>query len=278
MTLPVDEISDYLTSNGLELIPFQGADSAYGYRENEPVFAFIADQGDGSMAFHKAMNLYWATAEYISKPWCLIMVTGTPMMPHNRQMLNNLSTQYNIRLIEEPRKDEVMAEVRSQLDNITSLMHRYAGDVSDQSASLGRSMRLWKAEKPFLEDVFSVEVNLGNLFIYEENGRLAPNRTTVPLTAVSGDAMIEGILPRLVQTEPYLVFFTEHRNLPIVFKLELGEDPKLTVRFEADKGNLIEATSFESLVTAIKSTGEISFDNPNSGERVFGLMVKRHVE
>ena len=139
-------------------------------------------------------------------------------------------------------------------------------------------MRLWKAEKPFQEDVIPVEVNLGNLFIYEENGRLAPNRTTVPLTAVSGDATLEGILPRLIQTEPYLVFFTEHRNLPIVFKLELGVDPKLTVRFEADKGNLIEATSFESLVTAIKSTGEISFDNPNSGERVFGLMVKRHVE
>ena len=278
MTLPVDEISDYLTSNGLELIPFHGADSAYGYRENEPVFAFIADQGDGSMAFHKAMNLYWATAEYISKPWCLIMVTGTPMMPHNKQMLNNLSTQYNIRLIEEPKEDEVMAEVRSQLDDLRTIMHRYVGDVLDKSASLRRSMRLWKAEKPFQEDVIPVEVKLGNISFYEENGRLAPNRTTVPLTAVSGDTVIEGILPRLVQTEPNLVFFTEHRNLPVIFKLELGKTPELTLRFEADKGNLIEATSFESLVTAIKSTGEISFNNPNSGESVFNLRVKRHVE
>jgi len=278
MTLPVDEISDYLTSNGLELIPFHGADSAYGYRENEPVFAFIADQGDGSMAFHKAMNLYWATAEYISKPWCLIMVTGTPMKPHNRQMLNNLSTQYNIRLIEEPREDEIMAEVQSQLDDLTAIMHRYVEDVSDKSASLGESMRLWKAEKPFLEDLFPVEAKLGNLSIYEKNDRMAPNRTTVPLTAVSGEAVIEGILPRLVQTESKLVFFTEHRNLPVVFKLELGEAPELTVRFEADKGNLIEATSFESLVTAIKSTGEISFNNPNSGESVFNLRVKRHIE
>ena len=278
MTLPVDEISDYLTSNGLELIQFQGADSAYGYRENEPVFAFIADQGDGSMAFHKAMNLYWATAEYISKPWCLIMVMGTPMMPHNKQMLNNLSTQYNIRLIEEPKEDEVMAEVRSQLDDLRTIMHRYVGDVLDKSASLRRSMRLWKAEKPFQEDVIPVEVKLGNISFYEENGRLAPNRTTVPLTAVSGDTVIEGILPRLVQTEPNLVFFTEHRNLPVIFKLELGKTPELTLRFEADKGNLIEATSFESLVTAIKSTGEISFNNPNSGESVFNLRVKRHVE
>jgi hypothetical protein len=278
MTLPVHEISDYLTSNRLRVIPFQGSDLAYGYRENEPVFAFISDQGDGSMAFHNAMNLYWATSEYISKPWCLIMVTRTPMMPQNRRMLNNLSTQYNISLIEEPREGEIMADVISQLDDLTAIMNRYIGDVPDKSATLERSMRLWKEEKPFLEDVFPVEVKLGNLSIYEENCRMTPNRTTVPLIAVSGDYMIEGILPRLVQTEPNLVFFTEHRNLPIVFKLELGEVSELTVRFEADKGNLIEATSFESLVTAIKSTGEISFNNPNSGESVFNLRVKRHVE
>ena len=278
MTLPVDEISDYLASNGLGMIPFQGTYSAYGYRKNEPVFAFITDQGDGSNAFHNAMNLYWAPAEYISKPWALIMVTGTPMMPHNRQILNNLSTQYNIRLIEEPLEDEVMTEIRSQLDNLTVIMHRYVEDISNKSASLGRAMRLWKAEKPVLVDVIPVEVKLGNLSIYEEKGRLGPNRTTVPLTVDSGDDVIEGMLPRLVKTEPNLVFFTEHRNLPVVLKLELGEDPVLTVRFEADKGNLIEATNFESLVTAIKSTGEILFNNPNSGESVFNLRVKKHVE
>ena len=197
MSLPVDEISGFLTSNGLEMIPFQGADSAYGYRENEPVFAFIADQGDGSMAFQNAMNLYWATAEYISKPWCLIMVTGTPMMPHNRQMLDNLSTQFNIRLIEGPQEGEVLEEVTSQLDDLTAIMHRYVGDVSNKSASLGGSMRLWKHEKPFLEDVIPVEVKLGDLSIYEENGQFTPNMTTVPLTAVSGEAEIYGILPRL---------------------------------------------------------------------------------
>ena len=278
MSLPVDEISGFLTSNGLEMIPFQGADSAYGYRENEPVFAFIADQGDGSMAFHNAMNLYWATAEYISKPWCLIMVTGTPMMPHNRQMLDNLSTQFNIRLIEGPQEGEVLEEVTSQLDDLTAIMHRYVEDVSNKSASLGGSMRLWKHEKPFLEDVIPVEVKLGDLSIYEENGQFTPNRTTVPLTAVSGEAEIEGILPRLVHSEPHLVFFTEHRNLPVVFKLELGENPEVTLRFEADKGNLIEATSFESLVTAFKSTGEISLNDHNTGESVFNLRVKRHVE
>ena len=81
MSLPSDEIHAYLTSNGLEVIRFQGADLSYGYRENEPAFAFIHDEGDGSMAFQKAMGLYWATAEYISKPWCLVMVTALPMLP-----------------------------------------------------------------------------------------------------------------------------------------------------------------------------------------------------
>jgi hypothetical protein len=278
MSLPIDEVSGYLTSNGLKLISFQGADSAYGYRENEPVFAIIADQGDGSMAFQNAMNLYWATAEYISKPWCLIMVMGAPMIPHHRQMLDNLSTQFNIRLIEGPQEGEVLEEVMSQLDDLVAIMHRYVGNVSDKSASLGGSMRLWKEEKPFLEDVIPVEVKLGDLSIYEENGRLAPNRTTVPLTAVSGEAEIEALLPRLVQSEPHFVFFTEHRNLPVIIKLELCKNPKLTLRFEADKGNLIEATSFESLVTSFKLTGKISFNDPNTGESVFSLSVRQHVE
>ncbi len=271
MSLPSDEIHAYLTSNGLEVIPFQSADLSYGYRENEPVFAFIHDEGDGSMAFQKAMGLYWATAEYISKPWCLIMVTALPMMPHNRQMLDNLGAQYNIRLLEKPIDGAILDVVTEQLAHLTSIMHRYVeNNASYPSLSLRGSMRTWKSEKPALEDVVQVEIERGDLTIYEENGKMVPNRTTVPLTVTSGEAEIEGVLLRLVQSEPHLVFYTEHRNLPSVFRLDLG-DQKLTLRFEADKANLIEATSFESLVTAFKSKHEITFSDPNSGQTVFNV-------
>ncbi len=266
-----------MTSNGLERIPFQGADIAYGYRENEPVFAFIQDRGDGSMAFHKAMGLYWATAEYISKPWCLIMVTALPMMPHNRQMLDNLGTQYNIQLLETPQNGAILDVVTEQLGHLTSMMYRYIDpNASNPSTSLGDSIRTWKAEKPALEDVTLVDVELGGLSIYEENGKMAPNRTTVPLTVTSGESEIEGVLPRLVQSDPHMVFYTEHRHLPSVFRLDMGADQTLTMRFEADKANLIEATSFESLVTAFKSKHEITFSDPNSGQTVFNVRARRN--
>ena len=276
MSLPSDEIHAYLTSNGLEVIRFQGADLSYGYRENEPAFAFIHDEGDGSMAFQKAMGLYWATAEYISKPWCLVMVTALPMLPHNRQMLDNLGVQYNIRLLEKSQNGAILDVVTEQLAHLMSIMHRYIDDTSSNpSLSLGESMRTWKSEKPALEDVVPVEIERGDLSIYEENGKMVPNRTTVPLTVTSGEAEIEGVLLRLVQSEPHLVFYTEHRNLPSVFRLDLG-DQTLTMRFEADKANIIEATSFESLVTAFKSKREITFSDPNSGQTVFNVRARQN--
>jgi len=276
MSLPSDAAHAFLTSNGLVIIPFQCADAAYGFRENEPVFAFIQDEGDGSMAFQRAMSLYWATAEYISKPWCLIMVTGIPMMPHNKQMLDNLGALYNIRLLEAPQDGALMEVVAEQLNQLTSVMQRYIDtDAPSPSASLGESIRSWKAEKPILEDVIPVEVEPGDLSMYEENGKMVPNRTTVPLTAKSGETEIEGVLPRLIQSEPHLVFYTEHRNLPSVFRLDLG-DQTLTMRFEADKANLIEATSFESLVTAFKSKREITFSDPNTGLTVFNVRARRN--
>jgi hypothetical protein len=270
------EIHAYLTSNGLELIPYQGADLAYGYRENEPVFAFIHDPGDGSMVFHKAMSLYWATAEYISKPWCLIMVTALPMMPYNRQMLDSLSTQYNIQLLEAPKDGTMVKVVAQQLNHLTSVLHRYIDPTaSNPSVSLGNLIKTWKAEKLALEDLIPVEIESGTLSIYEENGKMVPNRTTVPLTITSGEVEIVGVLLRLVQSEPHLVFYTEHRNLPSVFRLDLG-DQTLTMRFEADKSNIIEATSFESLVTTFKVKHLITFRDPNSGQKVFNLRARRN--
>ncbi|MBT4425247.1 hypothetical protein HOC87_12930 [Candidatus Bathyarchaeota archaeon] len=276
MSLPSDDIHAYLSSNGLDVIPFKGTDLAYGYRENEPIFAFIVDGGNGSMAFQKAMGMYWATAEYISKPWCLVMVTALPMIPHNRQMLDNLGTQYNIQLLETPQKNALLNIFIDQLENLTSIMHRYLEHTeSNPSLSLGESMRTWKSEKPALEDTFHVEIDRGDLSIYDENGKMVPNRTTVPLTVTSGEAEIEGVLLRLVQSEPHLVFYTEHRNLPSVFRLDL-KDQILTMRFEADKANIIEATSFESLVSAFKLKNEIRFSDPNSGQTVFNVRVRRN--
>ena len=272
MTVLTGELAEYLINNGLELISFHGVDQAWGYRENEPVFAFISDPSDGSMAFQNAMSLYWATAEYISRPWCLFMSTMAPMMPHHRQMLENLAVEYNIRILESPSQDELLGLVKTQLSCLASTMKRYIDSSTENPfVSFGESIRGWKDNKPVLEEVTKVGVKIDNLTQYEVDGYLIPSRTTVPLTVQSGDFSIEGILPRLILADP-LVFYTEHRNLPVVFNLDLGENT-FTTRFEADKGNLIEASSYESLMTAFKSTGEISFTDQNTGEMVFTLSV-----
>lgn len=266
------EISEYLTKQGLAQIPFQGADHAWGYRENEPVFAFIFDPADGSMGFQNAMSLYWATAEYISKPWCLFMVTQTPMMPHNKQMLLNLAIQYNIQLLETPTEEDLVEAVETQIKRLTETLHRYIDPSSENpSLSLGASIKTWKQEKPVLEETTQVKIKIGDLSQYEVNGELTTSRTTVPLMVESGSESIEGILPRLMQVDP-LIFYTEHRNLPIVFTVDF-ESNSFTSRFEADKCNLIEVTSYEALMTAFKNTGEISFIDQNTGNPVFNLSV-----
>lgn len=263
---------EFLKSNGLDSIQFQGEDQAWGYREHEPVFAFISDPSDGSMVFQNAMSLYWATAEYISKPWCLFMITGAPMMPHHKQMLDNLGTQYNIHLLESPSDELIIESVKGQLTRLTSTMARYTPtNIDNPSSSLGKSIKGWKQEKPVLEEVTPVNIKLGDLTQYLVDGKIALSRTTVPLSVHSGDSEIDGILPRLVQVEP-LIFYTEHRNLPIVFTIDTGENT-FTTRFEADKANLIEATSYESLISDFKRKGEIAFIDQNTGSSVFDLSV-----
>jgi hypothetical protein len=267
-------LEDYLSSNGLRKIPFQKVDQAWGYRENEPVFAFIHDPSDGSTSFQNAISLYWATAEYISRPWCLVFSTETPMMSHHNQMLQKLAAQYRIIVHESPSDEALLKSVNAQLSDLTRIMARYIdSNAENPLVSLGGSINEWKEKKPVLEEVTEVEIILGDLSQYEENGVLAPSRTTVPLSVQSGKALIEGVLPRLIQVDP-VIFYTEHRNLPIVFKLDICEGT-FTSRFEADKSNLIEATNYESLITAFKSSGEVSFIDQNTGKNLFDLSVIR---
>lgn len=274
MTPNTGRIDEYLSSNGLMKIAFHVVDQAWGYREKEPVFAFINAPADGSMSFQNALSLYWATAEYISRPWCLIMTTEAPMMSHHKQMLDNLGFQYRILVHETPSETQLHESVKSQLSELTQVMNRYI-DPEDKnpSLSLGESIRGWRTQKPVFEEEYKVDIKLGDLSQYEVNGVLAPSRTTVPLTVQSGPHFVEGILLRLIQTDP-LVFYTEHRNLPIVLRVDIGEKT-FTTRFEVDKSNLIEASSYESLMTAFKSREGISFIDQNTGKNVFDLSVFR---
>ena len=266
MPAPFKEVEKYLQENGLDRIDFQGTDTAWGYRENEPIFAII-QSSDGGAAFQSAMSLYWAAAEYIMKPWCLFLLVDE-LAPHFLQMLENLRSQYNIQII--PSEDLLLDVVRKQLERLTTILDRYIPeDAENPSKALSESIRGWKEKKPASEYEHNVAIETGSLEVYKENGQLVPSRKTIPLTAVSGETRIDGILPRLVSIEDGLSFDTEHRNLPMVFRLHIGEEAKLVTRFEADKGNIMEATSFWSLHKEYTRTKKLAFIEPNTGDILF---------
>jgi hypothetical protein len=272
MSQSLTELNKFFTGKGLEEINFNGVTHAWGYRDNEPVFALIKNK-DGNVAFQNAMSLYWSSAEYITKPWCLVLVVDVIEL-HHRQMLENLSTQYNIQIIENP--DDLLPIVIVQLDRLTEILSHYIpAESNNKSRALGESISKWRSEKPVYKKKFRVEIMIGNLDIYKESGILAPSRRTVPLTATAGSISIKGVLPRLVGADEGLLFDTEHRNLPMVYQLFLGENMSLLLRFEADKSNLIEATCFWSLYSGFLSTNKLSFIEPNTGDMLFSC-VREH--
>jgi len=265
MDPPLEAVDNFLREKGLDRIEFHGTDHAWGFRENEPIIALIA-KGDAGMAFQAAMSLYWASAEYIPKPWCLFITVDNIALPH-RQMLDNLASQYNIQLVSEK---DLIELVKGNLENLLRLLDVYVPEESDNPImALGESVRQWREEKPVNEYSFKVDVETGNLDIYKENGELVPSRKTIPLTASTGKARIEGILLRLIGVKGGLFFDTEHRNLPMVFKLDIGDSSKIVLRFEADKGNIVEATSFWTLFQSFTHTKRLAFIEPNTGDILF---------
>ena len=264
MISAVEELNSFLMGNGMEAISFHGTDYAWGFREDEPVIALIVKR-DGSEAFQAAMSVYWASAEYIAKPWCLFIIAD--LEPHHRQMIENLARQYNI---ETKSPENLLSKTEIQLEKLTEILEAYIPEDSEnQLLSLGDSIKRWREKKPVKERSFNIQVETGNLDVYRENGELVSSRKTIPLTTKSGDSSIEGVLPRLISVDEGLYFDTEHRNLPMVFKLRVSEASTLVLRFEADKSNLIEATSFWSLFKKFTSMNRLAFIEPNTGDILF---------
>jgi hypothetical protein len=165
-------------------------------------------------------------------------------------------------------ENELAETASMQLSNLISILDVYVPEDKSVTA-LGEVIRNWRTEKPVHEYSYDVAIETGNLNVYKENDELTPSRKTIPLTAQSGDIRIEGILPRLINVENGLFFDTEHRNLPIVFKLIISTESKLVTRFESDKSNIIEASAFWGLHQAFEALKRLAFIEPNTGDILF---------
>ncbi|MBD3173467.1 hypothetical protein GF326_13480 [Candidatus Bathyarchaeota archaeon] len=257
----IKEINSYLLHRGFEPLEYSVLDYAWGWRPEEPVIALIE-----TASFQSAMNLYWSSAEYITKPWCLL-INGDKVPSHQQILLEKLSRQYNIHSVN---PEEYLPSVKQQLTRLVKILDTYIPDGSrNPLMDLGDSVKTWREMKPVNEYKYSVEIETGNLDAYKVDGELVPSRKTIPLTIRSNRAIIEGVLPRLVDTIPYPLFDTEHRNLPMVLRLRLGDRSQLSLRFEADKSNLLEATSFWRLHGEFIDTGKIEILENNTGKILF---------
>jgi hypothetical protein len=257
----IEKTSSYLLHNGLEPLKYRDLDYAWGWRPDEPVIALIE-----TGSFQSAMNIYWSSADYITKPWYLL-INGDRVPGHQQIFLEKLFHQYNIQSVN---PEEYLPSVKQQLIRLIKILGSYIPfDSRNPLMALGSSVKTWRETKPVNEYKYSVEIEVGNLDTYKVDGELVPSRKTIPLTIKSNKARIEGILARLVDTTPNLLFDTEHRNLPMVLRLRLGDRPQLLLRFEADKSNLIEATSFWSLHGEFIDTGKIEILENNTGKILF---------
>ena len=264
----IKPIESLLLKNGLERIEFNGADYSWGFRENEPIISILFSQNDGT-TYQKAMSLYWAAADYVSKPWCLF-ITIDHLAQSHMDLLINISKQYNIRLT---KRNELLSSISIQLFTFTSILLEYIppGSVNPLK-ELGESIKRWKEDKPVKEYNYEVNIKTGNLDVYKENETLASSRITIPLMVTANETRIEGILPRLVNVDNGLLFDTEHRNLPMVFRIKIGDTSELTLRFEADKSNMNEATIFWSLYQEFMRTNRLLFIEPNTGDTLFNCL------
>jgi hypothetical protein len=98
---------------------------------------------------------------------------------------------------------------------------------------------------------------------------LKQSRKVVPLEVTGGDASFEGALMRLTEAEGgTLLFSTEHRNYPFIFRLaarEGGGDSTLNLWFDVDKSNIPQALRFQELIEGVLSSKSATFAGP-SGE------------
>jgi hypothetical protein len=96
---------------------------------------------------------------------------------------------------------------------------------------------------------------------------LKPSRKVVPLEVTNGDASFEGALMRLTEAQGgTLLFSTEHRNYPFIFRLsarEGGGDSTLNLWFDVDKSNIPQTLRFRELVEGVLSSKSVTFAGPS---------------
>jgi hypothetical protein len=237
--------------HGFTVGSFMGADQAWLIRDGEPAFTFIIDDNNGGRGFTETLNLYWGSADYVSKPlYHFLVLTGGALNVEQGAMMGSLASQYRVRALLGLSVDELGRVIDEDVARLARVMRRYCDGTIP---SLVRSVRTWAEKNPEFKKGLRCEAAYEpeDLTIFGEGGSLKPSRRTVPCSLEAGGVTLESVLPRLVDAGGCLRFSTEHRNLPFTLEFTLrGGSSSLTLRYEPGKGNLFQAYEFEEWLAA----------------------------
>jgi hypothetical protein len=224
------------------------------FREGEPIVTFLMEPEDSFKLVEESMNLFWTPDTNINKPWCLICIlTGGKFEPSHRDTFQSLSSEFRVGLFDIDNISLLDEFIDEQVSILIQILGRYSPYRTLNS--LCQSIKRWKEgdQSTLIRFKANVISNESYLAILKTGHNLI--RSTPPMTIEDSNGIIyEGILPRLMEEKNDVYFFsTEHRNLP--FKLSFtieGNESSIELCFEPDKGNVLQAITFEQVLEAIK--------------------------
>ena len=244
----------------------------------KPAIIFSVEEADPMRLVESALQ--WAGSSTEPNSWVHICVfTGESadalsvyplpksVKVYNRWNLTTLGsdlegfTERMIRLLRLYTDDEPSGSISEEVKRLSRLTAEWPKRMWSSRLSL-------KAHTTFDEGVY--------LFAAEgmeddevEVPVLKPSRKVVPVEVTGGDASFEGALMRLTEAKGEdLLFSTEHRNYPFIFRLsapEGGGDSTFDFWFDVDKSNIPQALRFRELVEGVVSSKAAALAGP-SGE------------
>jgi len=249
------------------------ADEAWLLNEKQkPIITFSVEPDPVQLM---ATALQWTGSSTEPKSWrhLCILTADAPPLPEFPDQLHGGDKPAILRRLEEI--TQKMTELlRTFTDDepggsLPDTVRRLAAITASWPKEMWASRLTLKTRTAFDPDCLSLFAAETEEDDEAETPVLQPSRKVVPLDVIGGDTTFEGALMRLIEAnDGHLLFSTEHRNYPFIFRLATpmdGGESKLDLWFDVDKSNIPQALRFRELLDGITSTKQAALICP-SGE------------
>ena len=244
----------------------------------KPALIFSIEEAD-TMRLATSI-LHWAGSSTEPKSWMQVCV----LMNGSADAFSSFPLPNNVKVYDRRTLATLSRDLEGLITRMVRLLRFYIDDETGVSTS-GEVKRISQLAAEWPQGMWSSRLSLKAQTVFEEGVYmfaaenmeddetevpvLKPSRKVVPVEVIGGDTSFEGALIRLIEAQDgNLLFSTEHRNYPSIFRLsarESGGDSTLDLWFDVDKSNIPQALRFRELVEGIMSSKMVVFAGP-SGE------------